>query len=208
MTHGVLSGRAIQKAVREGAIFIDPFTPAQLNPVSYDLTLGEEVRVYEDVNYLHEEVSAPGTFDGRHIQPLTGIHPGTHYLDSKKPNPTKSFKIKDEGWLLKPGVGYLMHTHERVRTDHFVPVVDGKSSIGRLFIAVHVTAGYIDPGFDGCYTLEVMALHPVKVYARQRICQVRFHTIMGEVTLYDGHYKGDTAKGAVASHSYEQFEDK
>jgi dCTP deaminase len=75
-----------------------------------------------------------------------------------------------------------------------------------LGVVVHLTAGYIDPGFDGQVTLEVTCIHPVRVYAGMRIAQVRFESLQGQVSLYDGHYKGPTAIGAIASHSWEQFE--
>jgi len=203
MTFGVLSGKAIEDEIRRRAIVIHPFNPAQLNPVSYDLTLGSEVKVYEEVNYFSDSELSQ---DGRNLQPFTGI--SAHYLDAKKDNPTKTFKIGKEGWVLKPGVGYLMHTHEKVWAEHHVPVLDGKSSVGRLFISVHVTAGYGDPNFFGQYTLEVVALHPVRVYAGMRIAQIRFHTISGEITPYNGNYVGSDAIGAVASKSWNQFKEE
>jgi dCTP deaminase len=175
--HGILSGNAILEAVKAGRIRIDPFDPKQLNPVSIDLTLGSEVRVYQEA-----------------------------VLDSRQKNPTKSFTIGPDGLVIYPGTGYLMHTIERVWTDSYVPIIDGKSSLGRLFVKVHETAGYGDPHFNGQYTLEVTCVHPIRLYAGMRVCQVRFNTIVGEVTPYDGHYKGETAMGAVASRSWEQFD--
>ena len=199
---GILSGKAIEECVKQGLIQISPFNKSQLNPASYDLTLGEGVRVYEDVSYISKK--DPIGLGGTEIHPVGNLHTG--YLDSKKSNSTVSFKIGPKGWLLRPGIGYLMHTVESVKTDHFVPVIDGKSSMGRLFTLVHYTAGYVDPGFSGQYTLEVSVLHPTVVYAGQRVGQLRFHTISGEVDLYKGHYSGSTAVGAVASHAYEQFD--
>lgn len=184
MQQGILSGKSIQYAVESGEILINPFETKHLNPASYDLTLGEGITVYE------------------------GFSSEDHYLDSKKSNPSASFKMGPEGYILRPGVGYLMHTQESVRTDKYVPIVDGKSSIGRLFILIHYTAGFGDPGFSGQYTLEVSTLYPTKLYPGMRICQIRFQTLVGEVSLYQGHYQGTTAIGAVASHAYEQFGDK
>jgi dCTP deaminase len=185
MQQGVLSGKEIETAIRTGEINISPFEVSQLNPASYDLTLGDEVTMYK------------------------GFHSSTDrlldYLDPKKDNPTTSFKMGPEGYILKPGIGYLMHTKEVVGTNKYVPAIDGKSSIGRLFVLVHVTAGLGDPGFNGQYTLEVLTTYPIRLYPGMRICQVRFFTIRGEIDLYKGHYQGDTAKGAVSSHAYEQF---
>jgi len=197
--YGVLSGQAIEQAIAEDRIQVDPFDRKYVNPASYDLTLGEEVRIYENVVHTHDMVDQDGSYFK--VAPL-GI------LDSRKPNATKSFQIGKKGWLLKPGIGYLMHTHERVWSDSYVPVLDGKSSIGRLFVTIHVTAGYGDPGFNGQYTLEVIATQPVRVYAGMRFCQVRFHTISGEPVLYKGHYTGKKAMGAIPSRSWEQFEDE
>ena len=100
-----------------------------------------------------------------------------------------------------------MHTRERVGTEKFVPIIDGKSSIGRLFVFCHVTAGFGDVGFFGQYTLEVLTVHPVILYAGMRICQIRFQSIAGEFDFYKGHYRNETAQGAVPSHAYEQFEE-
>jgi len=180
---GILSGRAISEAINDGSIIIDPYDMKHLNPASYDLTLGDEVKIY-DVNSLDNCT-----------------------LDSKMSNPTKELKIPPEGIRLIPGTGYLMHTREKVGTTKFVPIIDGKSSIGRLFVFCHVTAGFGDPGFFGQYTLEVLTVHSVILYAGMRICQIRFQSIAGEVELYNGHYQNSTAHGAVPSHAYEQFEE-
>jgi dCTP deaminase len=205
MNSGILSGDAISGEVEEGGIQIDPYNKDQLNPASYDLTLGDEVAVYTSVVY-HNEVSPYSTEDGRCF-----IYGGrTGILDAKTPQEVAKYKMDPiAGWVLKPGIGYLMHTRERVHTNNFVPVLDGKSSIGRLFIKVHETAGYGDPGFNGQYTLEVTCVHPVQVYPGMRICQIRFHTISGHVgKTYDkvGHYTNENAKGAVASQAWRQFE--
>jgi dCTP deaminase len=185
MQQGILSGKEIEMAVRLGEISISPFDGSQLNPASYDLTLGEGITVYEGFECSKDR-----------------LH---NCLDPKKNNPTTSFKMGPEGYIIRPGVGYLMHTKETVGTNKYVPAIDGKSSIGRLFVMVHVTAGLGDPGFIGQYTLEVLTTYPVRLYPGMRVCQVRFFTVRGEIDLYKGHYQGDTATGAVASHAYEQF---
>lgn len=95
-----------------------------------------------------------------------------------------------------------MHTAETIWTDKFVPIIDGKSSIGRLFISIHQTAGFGDVGFDGQYTLEVTSHFPVRVYAGMRFCQIRFHGIQGHITQYEGNYQGKSAKGPVGSKAH------
>jgi dCTP deaminase len=173
----ILSDSAILAAVKCGDIEIEPFDPARLNPVSYDLALGNEVLMYtQDFLSLREE---PMVFRS---------------------------KFDERGCDLRPGVGYLMHTVERIHTKKYVPVLDGKSSIGRLFMKIHETAGYGDPGFNGQYTLEVTVVHPLRVYPGMRIAQMRFHTILGEVQkLYAGNYTGEAAKGPVPSRAWRQF---
>jgi dCTP deaminase len=175
----ILSGLAIEDAVKRGAIEIEPFDRRQLNPVSYDLTLGHVILSY-DFGIIHDVKDEPKRF--RHAT------------------------IGPEGFVIHPGHGYLMHTRERIKTDHFVPVLDGKSSVGRLFISVHQTAGYGDPGFDGQYTLEVTTLYSIRLYEGMRIAQMRFHTVDGPVDLYKGNYTGERAVGAVPSRAWRQFQ--
>ncbi len=195
---GILTGREIARQVKLGNIVIDPFRPANINPASYDVTLGETIRVYDKV------VSSYG--DWRRVQGET-LHPITGVLDMALEQPTRELKMTSAGFVLLPGIGYLMHTQERVWTNGYVPVLDGKSSIGRLFVVVHVTAGYIDPGFNGQVTLEVTVTHPVRVYPGVRIGQLRFHTLVGDISSYADHnssYKGVHAERPVASRSFVQ----
>ncbi len=191
MTSGILSDRAIVAAITQGDIVIDPFQRKHLNTASYDLTLGDEIAVYR--RWVAE------TVDGF-------LLPKGDTLDVKEEPQVERIKIKPIGRLLHPGVGYLMHTVERVHTKKFVPVLDGKSSLGRLFVQVHATAGYGDPGFDGQYTLEVTVTHPIHLYAGMRIAQIRFHTLVGDpLKTYDGNYTGDAAKGPVPSRAWRMF---
>jgi len=95
----------------------------------------------------------------------------------------------------------LAHTVERVKIPtNLVAVVDGRSSLGRLGIMVHVTAGYIDPGFEGQITLELLNVGTlgVELFAGDRVCQIRFHRMSAPARKpYAGKYQGDS--GAVAS---------
>lgn len=182
----ILSGPAINKAIAEWHIRIDPFNPRQLNPNSYDVRLGDEVREY---------------------LALSRMANGARPLDAKLANPTVAFRIHEEGILLDPTRGYLMHTVETIWSDRYVPIIDGKSSVGRLFVSVHQTAGYGETGFGGQFTLEVTCVYPVRLYAGMRIGQVRFETVEGEIQQYEGHYRGTQAKGAVASMTWKQFEE-
>jgi dCTP deaminase len=202
----ILSGPEILSQIEKGRITIDPFNPAHVNPASVDLTLGSEVAVYHQVTsresgWANVAAEHGGVSNGSRVLPYRSSPP----LDTKKPLSVRRYTIDPEqGWTLNPGVGYLMHTTERVGTNDFVPILDGKSSIGRLFIKVHETAGFGDPGFNGQYTLEVTAQFPVIVYPGMRICQIRFHAIQGEVRNYqnNGSYTGELASGPIPSQAY------
>lgn len=204
---GILSGRTILERTEAGDINISPFDRKhvnfgdRLNPASYDLTLGAKLAVYRDVVYADFSGDVPGQM----VYPRTGRN---CFLDAAKKNEVVEYEMDERGFLLRPGVGYLAHTVERIHTDKFVPIIDGKSSIGRLFAFVHVTAGYGDPGFDGQYTLEVAVLHPLRVYPGMRFCQIRFHTVVGRVDSYQkkGSYRGKLAEGPIPSQSYRMFE--
>lgn len=215
MSGGILSGPELQRAIRDGEITITPFDEShvnRVNPASYDLTLGPKIAVYRDV--VNADFSVPpgdvmrnpekGATPGCLVTPHTGFN---NLIDAAKKNDVVEYEMDERGFLLRPGIGYLMHTAERVHTDKYVPIIDGKSSIGRLFAFVHVSAGYGDPGFDGQYTLEVIVTHPLIVYAGMRFCQMRFHTIVGEVKNYrdTGSYKGNLAEGPIPSQSYKMF---
>lgn len=212
---GVLTGPEIEHQCRSGNIVIDPFNQDQVNPASYDLRLGSKVAVYKRA--VDPGVGHPwNSVTPRSVESLTADSIGGNLvvsnatMDARESQEVWEFDMNpDRGWLLKPGIGYLMHTAERVRTDKYVPVLDGKSSIGRLFVTVHVTAGYGDTGFDGQYTLEVVSTHPVIVYPGMRFCQIRFMTAVGEVMDYKkrGNYTGKAAMGPVPSRAWAQFEE-
>jgi dCTP deaminase len=175
----ILSGPEIREYVRSGRIRVNPFKGTNLNPASLDLTLGDQVTEY--------------LIDG--------------VIDVRKPPKVKHKQIDRDGFILHAHQTYLMHTAETLWTADTVPVVDGKSSLGRLFISVHQTAGYLDPGFEGQITLEVTSYHSVRVYAGMRFCQVRFHPIEGEIELYKGHYHNNMATGAVPSLVHQQMKE-
>ena len=111
----------------------------------------------------------------------------------KKPLPTEKMIIPEEGLILQPGKLYLGRTFEKTSTDHFVPMLEGRSSIGRLGLYIHVTAGFGDIGFSGFWTLEIHCVQPVKIYPMIEICQIYYLTIQGEVAPYNsGKYQNNT----------------
>jgi dCTP deaminase len=150
----ILSGHEIRQQLGRN-ILIDPFDESKLNPNSYNLTLHDELLVYEEV-----------------------------VLDMRKSNRVERVRIPEEGLVLTPNQLYLGRTVERTETHNHVPMIEGRSSIGRLGLFVHVTAGFGDVGFCGYWTLEMFAVQPVKIYPGVQICQLFFHQICGDITEY------------------------
>jgi dCTP deaminase len=128
-------------------------------------------------------------------------------LDAAQKPEVKEIYIPEHGFILRPKTLYLAHTVEVAGSDHYIPQIDGKSSIGRLGIWTHVTAGRGETGFVGQWTLEIVVVHPVRVYAGMRIAQIFFHTPIGEILNYQnvGHYVREAAKGPVPSMVWRQM---
>ena len=173
----ILSGREILKCMGK-EIVIEPFDESRINPNSYNLSLANELLVYEN-----------------------------DALDMKSPNPTKKITIPEEGLVLEPNKLYLGRTNEFTKTDKYVPMLEGRSSTGRLGLFIHVTAGFGDVGFAGYWTLEIFCEQPVKIYPNVEICQIYYHDISGEFDLYkSGKYQNNT--GIQPSLMYKDFEKK
>jgi dCTP deaminase len=195
---GILTGPEIRRQVELGRIVIDPFDERHVNPASVDLTLGDQVTMYNGTYALKRW---PKFVDDGSLYRVENKD-GRLVWDTRCAWPTTTATIDPEvGWVLKPELSYLLHTAERINTEHYVPIIDGKSSVGRAFIMVHYTAGYGDPGFDGQFTLEVSCRFPVRIFPGMRICQIRFHTMIGEPLNYRGSYEG-ASMGAVPSRLY------
>ena len=150
----ILSGQEIQNRLGRD-IVIDPFDERNLNPNSYNLTLHDELMIYEEV-----------------------------VLDMRAANRVRRMTIPPEGVVLSPNQLYLARTIERTETHNLVPMIEGRSSIGRLGLFVHVTAGFGDVGFCGYWTLEMFAVQPVRIYAGVPICQIFYHEITHPFTEY------------------------
>lgn len=172
----ILSGLEIKKQASLGNIEISPFEEERLNPNSYNLRLHNELLMYtEDI------------------------------LDMKNPQNTRSLTIPEDGFILLPGRLYLGRTFEYTVTKGFVPMLEGRSSIGRLGMYVHVTAGFGDIGFSGYWTLEIQCVQPVKIYPMVEICQIYYHRIEGDFIAYtEGKYQNN--QGIQPSLLYRDFE--
>ncbi len=181
---GILSGPEIVDQVNAGRIIIDPFDEENVGPNSYDLRLGPNLLIYGN--------SPPETY----VNQLT-------CLDVREDNPTVGVVIPADGKVLEPGVLYLGSTIEKAGSDHYVPCIEGRSSMARLGISMHVTAGFGDHGFKYVWTLEITVVHPVRVYPGMRCCQIVFHNLIGVRQPYRGKYVD--ADGTIASKSHEDF---
>lgn len=157
----ILTGSEIKRQIWKGNIFIEGFDEARLGPNSYNLRLAPELKVYKDPP-----------------------------LDPRLDNRTETFIIPKEGFTLLPGRVYIARTMEYTATSKFVPMLEGRSSVGRLGISVHVTAGFGDVGFQGNWTLELTAEQPVVILPGIEICQIYYLKPKGKIMkLYRGKYQ-------------------
>lgn len=171
----ILSGKEIKNKIGK-EIKIEPYNEKQLNPNSYNLRLHNELLVYD------EEV-----------------------LDMKKPNKVKRIIIPEEGLVLEPGKLYLGRTLEYTETDKYVPMLEGRSSIGRLGLFIHVTAGFGDVGFKGYWTLEIFCVQPIRIYSGVELCQIYYHSVEGDYDKYtSGKYQNN--EGVQPSLLYKDFQ--
>lgn len=148
--------------MKRGNIKIDPYDPNRLNPNSYNLRLHNKLLVLKD-----------------------GM------LDMREESPYEEVEMTDSGYLLEPGRLYLGRTVEHTETRKHVPMLEGRSSIARLGIFIHATAGFGDIGFSGYWTLEISVIQPVVIYPYIEICQIYYHTIKGKFEEYVGKYQSN-----------------
>lgn len=148
----ILSDKRILDEIEKGTIVIEPYDRNCLGTNSYDVHLSQFLAVYTD-----------------------------DVLDAKKHNQIKEVIIPEEGFVLQPGTLYLGVTEEYTETHAHVPFLEGKSSIGRLGIDIHATAGKGDVGFCNTWTLEISCVHPVRVYAGMPVGQLIYFAVEGDI---------------------------
>ncbi len=151
----ILTDKKILAEIESGSILIEPFRQECLGTNSYDVHLGRYLAVYKD-----------------------------RVLDAKKHNEIEEIKIPDDGYVLYPNTLYLGVTEEYTETHNHVPFLEGKSSIGRLGIDIHATAGKGDVGYCNTWTLEISCAQPVKVYAGMPIGQLIYFAVEGDIDNY------------------------
>ena len=155
----ILSGKRISNAVETGDIVISPYNPNQLGPNSYDFRLGNRCKTYTNTN-----------------------------LDSKSFNEYDECTLPNDGLIIEPHTIYLVNTEEILGSNKYVPIIRGRSSVGRLGLFVNITADLIDVGSINQLTLQLHSVVPVRVFPGMLIGQVTFWTIDGEIDLYKGKY--------------------
>ena len=158
----ILSGSEILDAVHRSEIVIEPFDQEAVGPNSYDFRLGDRGLMYENLA-----------------------------LDPKIDNPIRPFSVPSDGFMLSPDKVYLVNSHEVVGSSIYVPIVRGRSSVGRLGLFIHITADLIDVGSVNQLTLQLHCVQPVRIYPMMLIGQVTFWRIDGEVNLYQGKYASE-----------------
>jgi len=176
----ILSDRDIKKYIKEGKIKIQPkpILAKQLGPASLDIRLGNAFRVFNHTRKPYIDPKDHQTFKGL----------------------TKLVKIRNnQSFVFQPGQFILAATLEEISLPNDIGArIEGRSSWGRLGIIVHSTAGYIDPGFKGCLTLEMsnIGMLPVLLYPGMRICQLAFENLTSPAEIpypkkKDSKYFGD-----------------
>ena len=186
----VLSDATISRALADGRIEIDPYDEALLQPSSVDVRVDRFFRVFRNNRYPFIDVKVEQE-ELTELVEVDGGHP----------------------FILHPGEFVLGSTLERIRlSDDLVARLDGKSSLGRLGLLIHSTAGFIDPGWDGHVTLELsnVANLPITIYPEMKIGQISFMQMTEPATTPYGaaaigsKYKGQ--KGPTASRYWKNFE--
>jgi dCTP deaminase len=187
----VLSDRTIKEELASGRLVIDLLDEGCIQPASVDLHLDRDFRHFHTTNRPFVDVREP-------VDDLT-------VLETIGP---------DEPFVIQPGTFCLASTVESVTLpDDLVARVDGKSSLGRLGLLVHATAGYVDPGWTGCLTLELsnQSQMPIALYYRMRIAQISFYRLSTAVDRPYGSsglgskYQGQ--RGPTPSRAYQDFDD-
>jgi dCTP deaminase len=188
----VLSDRTIRRLLDEGRIEIDPYDPSLLQPSSVDVRVDRYFRVFHNARYP--------------------------YIDVKEPQEelTELVEMEDGApFILHPGEFALASTLERIRLpDDLVARLEGKSSLGRLGLLIHSTAGFIDPGWDGHVTLELsnVANLPITIYPEMKIGQLSFVQLTEPAETPYGagelgsKYQGQ--QGPTPSRYYENFRER
>lgn len=200
----ILLGTEIIEEYHKGKVVIEPFNENNVGPNSIDVTLADTLLTYTPCNILE------ASNGNNYVRPIETI--GRTVLDMAKENKTYELKIPEDGLILESGILYLGATNEACGSDHYVPMYEGRSSMARLGIQTHISAGFGDIFFKSNWTLEITVVHPTKVYPNTRIGQVYFHNVHEDVRdelvkagkQYNGKYTNQPKP--QTSKSYKDFQ--
>lgn len=179
---GILSDSKILERIDSGDIIIEPFIRKNLGTNSYDVTLGHKLFIYEN-----------------------------ELFDCKVKQSGEYLEIPDEGFILQPNKLYLGVTNEMTKTKKDVIMFEGKSSLARLGLLVHVSSGFGDVGYSGCITLEFSCVQPIRIYKNMKIGQLYYQTVHGMVinpynSKEDAKYNNSDSL-PIPSKMYQNFKD-
>lgn len=177
----ILSDSKILERINDGEIIIRPFERSQLGSNSYDVRIGKTLLYYDE-----------------------------ELLDPKKQNKFSFIEIPEDGFVLKPGKLFLGVTEEYTETKKDVVMFEGKSSLARLGLLVHITSGFGDVGFSGNITLELSCIQPIKIYSGMKIGQIYYQAVEGFVInpynkKVDAKYNNHSEK-PIPSKMFENFD--
>jgi dCTP deaminase len=186
----LLSDKDIRAEIDGGRVVLDPYDPDMIQPSSMDVRLDKYFRLFDNHKYPY-------------IDPA-----------QEQPELTRLVEVteEEEGFVLHPGEFVLGSTLETVTLpDDLAARVEGKSSLGRLGLMTHATAGFVDPGFSGHVTLELsnVATLPIMLYPGMKIGQLAFFRLSSSAEhpygsgTYGSHYQGQ--RGPTASRSWQNF---
>ena len=185
----LLSDRDIKRQIDDERVVLDPFDPSMIQPSSIDVRLDRLFRLFDNHKYPF-------------IDPA-----------EEQPELTRLVEVEpDEPFILHPGEFVLGSTYETITLpDDVAARVEGKSSLGRLGLLTHATAGFVDPGFSGHVTLELsnVATLPIKLWPGMKIGQLCFFQLTSPAehpygsAQYGSHYQGQ--RGPTASRSFANF---
>lgn len=203
----ILSKGHIKKALESGEVIIDPVNSENLNPNSYDLTLGNKIAWYpvlennvtvpqiaEDIPYDRYGMASVTNEANAKFARIVG------YLDPAKDNMMIEKTIPKEGIVLLPHILYLCMVNETLWSDKYVFELTGKSTLARLGIIVHHTAGYSNLGHMFKYVLEIQVVHPVRIYPNMKIAQVYIHEVKMNDDDINVGYNGGYEDRQTGSH--------
>lgn len=166
----VLLGSEIINEYKENKITIEPYNEKHVGPNSLDVTLNNKLVTYVPIEIVYRD-----SLEGYIVSPLDD--PSEIIVDMAKENKYYEIEIPAEGLILVPGILYLGMTNEKAGSDFYIPMYEGRSSLARLGVQSHLSAGFGDICFKSNWTLEITVVHLTKIYPNRRIGQVYFHKV-------------------------------